>query len=173
MFYVEQFDIEHYYWSDLMEHEGVAQGLKALNNLICRYFEFSSHKNEHERITGNNGWIIGYLAERSDGDIFQKDVEEHFSITRSTASSVLSLMEQKGLLERLAVTRDARLKKLVLTEKALEIVKEIGEDVHRLENELLAGFTPSEVEALCAMLDKMQKNISESLDKKGGNSSDA
>lgn len=142
-----------------MEQEGIAKELRSLNNLICRYFEFSSHKEENERMTGSNCWIIGYLAERSGSDVFQKDIEEHFSITRSTTSKVLGLMEQKGFIERLSVLHDARLKKLVLTEKAWEIAKAIQDDVHKLERELLSGFSLHEVEVLRAMLCRMQDNI--------------
>ena len=75
-----------------MEKIWIGYELRSLNNLIRRYFEFSSHKKEIETITGNNGWIIGYLAENKNKDIYQKDIEDHFTITRSTASKVLCLM---------------------------------------------------------------------------------
>ena len=106
-----------------MERIWIGFELRSLNNLIRRYFEFSSHRKEIETITGNNGWIIGYLAENADKDIYQKNVEEYFTIARSTASKVLNLMEQKGLIQRQAVAQDKRLKKIVLTEKAWKIKK--------------------------------------------------
>ena len=143
-----------------MEKMRIGLELRSLNNMIRRYFEFSSHKNEIETITGNNGWIIGYLADNADKDIYQKDLEDHFTITRSTASKVLSLMEQKGLIQRQAVAQDARLKKLVLTEKAWKIKGLMREDSERMERTLTNGFTEEEVETLYSYLQRMRTNIS-------------
>jgi len=136
--------------------------LRTLNNLVRRYFEFSSHKKEIEAITGNNGWIIGYLASNTDAgkDVYQKDIEEHFTITRSTVSNVLSLMEQKGLIQRLAVEHDARLKKIVLTKKAKKIQDLMKEDIDRMESILTQGFTDGELKMLYMLLQRMKENIS-------------
>lgn len=134
--------------------------LRSLNNLIRRYFEFSSHKKEIQTVTGNNGWIIGYLADNELQDVFQKNIEDHFTITRSTASKVLSLMEQKGLIQRQSVAQDARLKKIVLTEKALEIHKIMAEDALKMERTLVHGFEEEEIETLLVYLKKMKQNIS-------------
>ncbi len=134
--------------------------LRSLNNMIRRFFEFSSHKKEIETVTGNNGWIIGFLADNADREIFQRDIEDHFTITRSTASKVLSLMEQKGLIRRMAVSQDARLKKIVLTDKAHDITKIMLDDREKLENTLMKGFTEDEAELLVNYLTRMKENIS-------------
>lgn len=133
---------------------------RSLNNMIRRFFEFSSHKKEIESVTGNNGWIIAFLADNADREIFQKDIEEHFTITRSTTSKVLSLMEQKGLIRRMAVSQDARLKKIELTDKAHDIRKIMLDDREKLENTLMKGFTEDEAELLVNYLKRMKENIS-------------
>ena len=74
-----------------------------------------------EDVTAVNGRIIMYLYHHKEEDIFQKDIENEFSIRRSTSSSIISLMEKKGYIERVSVAHDARLKKLVLTDKALQV----------------------------------------------------
>lgn len=142
-----------------MEKIRIGFELRSLNNMIRRYFEFSSRRKEIETVTGNNGWIIGYLAENADKDIFQKDLEEYFTITRSTASKVLNLMEQKGLIERQSVAYDARLKKLALTDKAWQIEGLMREDAERMERILTGGFTVEEVKTLDAYLQRMKTNI--------------
>lgn len=143
-----------------MEKIRIGLELRSLNNLIRRYFEFSSHKKEIERITGNNGWIIGYLARNTENDIYQKDIEDYFTIARSTASKVLSLMEQKGLIQRQAVAQDARLKKIVLTDKAREINEVMCKDAERMESDLIKGFTEEEIGTLYSYLARMKENIS-------------
>jgi len=145
-----------------VEKDSIGMELRSLNNLIRRYFEFSSHKREIESVTGNNGWIIGYLADSGGQDIFQKDIEDHFTITRSTASRVLSLMERKGLILRQSVARDARLKKIVLTQKARDISKTMQKDSEKMENTLIKGFTEGEVEELISYIKRMKENISAS-----------
>jgi DNA-binding MarR family transcriptional regulator len=133
--------------------------LHSLNNLIRRYFDFASHKKEIETVTGNNGWIIGYLADNADKEIYQRDLEAQFTITRSTASKVVRLMEQKGLVQRQSVAHDARLKKLELTEKAWLLKGLMREDGERLEETLLNGFSDEEVKLLESFIQRMKENI--------------
>ena len=144
-----------------MEKTSVGMELRSLNNLIRRYFHFSSHKKEIESATRSNGWIIAYLADREESDIFQKDIEDHFTITRSTASKVLSLMEQKGLVQRQAVEQDARLKKIVLTEKARDLSKIMRKEAEKMEEALVQGFSDEEIETLFSYIKRMKDNISD------------
>ena len=149
-----------------MEHERIGHTLHSLNNMIRRYHEFSSHKEEVERVTGNNAWIINYLADNPQQEIYQKDIEERFNITRSTASRVLGLMEQKGFILREAVTQDARLKKITLTEKAWMIRKLMLGDFMELENTLTRGFEEGELDLLRSYLSRMIENIAEAQERK-------
>ncbi len=142
-----------------MDEIWIGREFHSLNNLIHRYFEFSSHKREVETITGNNGWIIGYLSANADKDIYQRDIEKHFTIARSTASKVLRLMEDKGLIQRQAVAHDARLKKIVLTQKAYEVKGLMKEDAEMMEQTLTKGFTEEELETLHSYIQRMKDNI--------------
>lgn len=142
-----------------MDEIWIGREFHSLNNLIHRYFEFSSHKREVETITGNNGWIIGYLSENADKDIYQRDIEKHFTIARSTASKVLRLMEEKGLIQRQPVAHDARLKKIILTQKAYEIKGLMREDAEMMERTLTQGFTEEELKTLHSYIQRMKENI--------------
>jgi MarR family transcriptional regulator for hemolysin len=144
-----------------MEYTGVGLELRSLNNIIRRYFDFSYYRSQIDAITGNNGWIIAFLGANEDRDIFQRDLEEKFTITRSTASRVLTLMEQKGLIQRQSVERDARLKKIVLTDKARQVQGMMLEDARRMEETLLTGFTSGEIETLIGYIRRMKDNISQ------------
>ena len=59
-------------------------------------------------------FILGRCREQ---DLFQKHVEEEFNLRRSTATELLKLMEKKGLIYREGVSYDARLKKIMPTDK--------------------------------------------------------
>lgn len=142
-----------------MEENNIAKKLRSLTNLIMRYIDNSSNKKSVDKITGTNGWIIGYVAENSDGNIFQRDLEEEFGITRSTASRVVELMVRKNLIERKSVPQDARLKKLVLTPKAMEVYEMMEADKRRLEEQLVLGFSDDEIEQLSSFIFRMQQNM--------------
>lgn len=104
--------------------------------------------------------IIEYLySNRAKGDLFQRDVEARFSIRRSTATGLLQLMEKRGFLEREPVSYDARLKKLVLTQKALNQRAQIREAIRNMEALLAKGLTQQEVDDFYRIIDKMKHNV--------------
>jgi DNA-binding MarR family transcriptional regulator len=142
-----------------MKKKSIGLELRSLNNLIMRHVENSANKKQADSITGTNGWIIGFLAENADKEIYQKDLEEQFSITRSTASKVLILMEKKGLIERHSVPHDARLKKLILTERARKVSELMIEDATQMEEKITRGFTSEELEYLLNCIQRMKNNI--------------
>lgn len=133
--------------------------LHSLSNLIKRHLDMVGHIAQVESVTGMNGWIIGFLSENADRDVYQKDFEKAFSITRSTASKVLIRMEQKGLIERLSVSHDARLKKIVLTQKAWELSDLMKQDLAELERTLTAGFTDEELDRLLVYIGRLKANV--------------
>ena len=90
--------------------------VKSLSNLFKRQILQTNFE-----LTGMQGWIIAYLYENGrNKNIYQKDIETFFKIRRSTVTGILKLMEKNGLLTRESVPSDARLKKLILTDKAVK-----------------------------------------------------
>ncbi len=142
-----------------MDKNYIGLQLRSLHNIINRYMENKSHKQDIDRITCTNGWIIGYITENSRRDVYQRDLEKEFHITRSTASKVVNLMEQKGFIRRESVAGDARLKRLVLTEKAQAHAKQFEDDMNSLENRLIKGFSEAEIENLRSYIERLKKNI--------------
>ena len=133
--------------------------LKSLNNLIRRYFDNNRDRKNIDRVTVTNGWILRYLSENQDKDIFQKDLEKKFTITRSTASKVVDLLVKKGYIERESVDYDARLKRLTLTDKAHEVTKSMKEDAAAMEQRLTEGFSEDEIKTLHSYIDRMIDNM--------------
>lgn len=142
-----------------MYRKTVGGEIRALANILRRRAENSATFQYAKSVTGSNGWIIAYIADNSDRDIYQKDLEEKFSTTRSTISKVIKLMEKKGLIERESVSNDARLKKLVLTPKALALHRQITEDIENTEKILLNGFTQEEVDRTLSYIKRMKENM--------------
>ena len=137
----------------------VGKELRNISNKMKRLVDERTSSCKPESLTGMQGWIMGYIAANEGRDIFQKDVEKEFDIRRSTASGILQLMETNGYLIRQPVLRDGRLKKLVLTAKAMEIHDRISEQILRTENQLVLDFTEEEKAELMRLLRKMSDNL--------------
>ncbi|MGN1423515.1 MAG: MarR family winged helix-turn-helix transcriptional regulator [Oscillospiraceae bacterium] len=154
----------------MMDNRGIGIRLRMLDNAVRRYMDrHYEGKKEVDNMTCSNGWIIGMLcdAEMSGRVVMQRDLENEFGITRSTASKVLILLEKKGVIARESVSHDARLKKIVLTERSRELAGILRADTRDMENVLTNGFSPEELETFSGFLDRMEKNI-ESADKGKG-----
>lgn len=137
----------------------VSAELRALTHRIRRFIDNSPNKKTIDSATGTHGWIIAYLSCKKSMDVFQKDIEKEFDITRSTASKVIDLMEQKGLVARQKVSYDARLKKLSLTPKAEKLSALFEQDQMNLEQILTKGFTPEEKQTLNEYIRRMKDNL--------------
>ena len=119
--------------------------IRVLSNLIKRCMDDGMPP----ETTGMQGWIIG----------FQRDVEAEFNIRRSTATGILQLMEKNGFLLREPVAYDARLKKLVLTPKALAVHEGVISRIRATEARITKDVTPEELEQFFAITAKFRRNL--------------
>jgi DNA-binding MarR family transcriptional regulator len=134
--------------------------IKTVSNLIKRKIDEIVAINSGHEITGMQGWIIAYLYENTKHqDIFQRDLEKEFRIRRSTATGILQLLEKKQYIMRIPVDHDARLKKLVLTDKARESHERIDSQIEEFDNRLESGLSKEEVEILFEILGKIRKTL--------------
>ncbi|MCM1568401.1 MAG: MarR family winged helix-turn-helix transcriptional regulator [Roseburia sp.] len=135
--------------------------IKSVNNLIRRKLDVRFAQAGIGDLSGIQGPVVGFIYQHSrKRDIFQKDIEQEFSIQRSTATVLLQNLEQKGMITRVAVSHDGRMKKILLTDKAVQCHQRIKEQLDIFNGELEAGISPAEREALFCILDKLQENLS-------------
>ncbi len=109
--------------------------------------------------TGTHGWVIGYLYENRSRDVYQRDIEKQFSVRRPTMTAILQLMEKNGLIVRERCDADARLKKIRLTDAALQIHESHERLIEAFENALREGITDDEIKAFFAVADKISANV--------------
>ena len=69
-------------------------------------------------------------------------------------------MEEQGLVRRESVAQDARLKKLVLTEKAIALHSSVEARIRRMETLISAGLTEEEMAQFLATAAKIEQNLS-------------
>lgn len=148
----------------MKEHNDIGFKVRILSNLIKRDVEKSKNELGFELPKGINGWAITYFFDNRKKDVFQKDFEAEFSIRRSTASAILKTMEQNGFITRECVDYDARLKKIVLTEKAIKIHKAVLNNRDEREERLRQGLTETEIQNFLKTADRLIQNMEESND---------
>ncbi len=139
---------------------GIAFRLKMLDNRIRRAMDARTRIHE-SGLTPQQTLVIRYLSEHSDRDVFQRDFETEFRITRATISNTLSLMEKRGLIRRESVAQDARLKKLTLTEQGRAVHTRAVAAINEINDCLEGALTPEEKEALLRSLDKMENALNQ------------
>ena len=134
--------------------------IRCAHNAIGKYFNTCWNHSEFEPTRMQCG-TMHYLRDHEGMDVFQKDLEEAFSISGATASNILKLMEKDGLITRVPMPNDARLKKIEMTEKAKQFDAAAHANVKRLEAGMKKGFTEEELTAFRGYLDRLTQNIAD------------
>ena len=132
--------------------------IRSLHNVVNRYLRVTRPE-AAEDISNGNVDVIVYLARHDNEEIFPQDIEQRFGVTRSTSCRVLGLMEQKGLIARVPVKRDARLKKIVLTDKSRHIAEVLRDNAKNMERILLEGLDDDQIRQFMHVLDVMQTKV--------------
>ena len=111
-------------------------------------------------LTGVQSRVMHYiLVKYADGPVFQRDVENVFGFSRSTATGILQLMEKNGLIQRESVASDARLKSLIPTEKAAQLDIPVEEYLRRTEQRLTHGLSSTQVTLFLETIAHMSENL--------------
>ncbi|MDD6461946.1 MAG: MarR family winged helix-turn-helix transcriptional regulator [Bifidobacteriaceae bacterium] len=136
--------------------------MQVLSKRIWRYLRLTL-PDSARRSTGGNMRVLMFLAHHPDREVYQRDIEDAFGITRSTASRELSLLEANGMIDRLAVARDARLKRLVLTDRGRAVVDDLNANAAAMERRVFDGFSADDIDRFTHYLHRMRANIERAM----------
>ena len=137
--------------------EIVTKRINCLSTKIKREITNLPSVADLDNISGVNGFIIVYIYKN--GNVYQKDIEREFGITRSTASNIISLMEKKEFVKRESIDSDARLKRITLTEKAVNMCEKFLADLKKLNDDLCDGIPSEELDSFIITLNKIENNL--------------
>ena len=141
-----------------MDDCDIAFALKTLDNRIRRKLDERTRVKELG-ITPEQLFVIRYLSAHEGRDVFQRDFESEFKLSRATVSSTVSLMEKKGLICREGVPADARLKKLTLTDAARALHAQAKETVSEINRALSDALTPEERRQLQSLFGTLERAL--------------
>lgn len=138
-----------------MEHR-IGMEIRVLSKYMGRYLD-DIHGIDC-MLSGPQGLILIYLCE-NDEEVYQKDIEKHFNIRRSTATGLLNSLEKNGYITKEPVENDKRMKKIKATEHAYSTVEKIDNHVIQLEKIMLDGIDEKEVKQFRNTISKMTLNL--------------
>lgn len=145
-----------------MERErqkSIAFTLRVLHNQIKMVIHKSSPRDDNAPPSQLQGGILGYLYHHLDEPVYQRDIEKEFRISRATATNTLQVMEKNGLIIRKCQDKDARLKRIVMTEPAREKHARVEEHMQFMDRRMLRGMTAAEVSELYRLLGILRSNL--------------
>ena len=135
--------------------------IKMIDNMIQKKIYQLMSKEEYSDLTFMNFWIINFIDEQKNREVYQKDIEKQLSINRATASKMLATMEKKGLIVREESAEDKRLKRIVLRPKARTYYENNKGFIDDLEEKMIEGISMEDLEAFERVYKKIRQNLEE------------
>lgn len=148
----------------------LGQEIHMLHHAVSRYLDYNAKMYGIDEMTMMHGWILKYLYENREKEIFQKDIERSFSIGRSTVTSLIQLLERKGYVSRESVAHDARLKRVFLTEKGIQKNVSIRQMFAKMNEVVEKDIGEEELRVFFSVCDKIKENLKDGKlkNKEGG-----
>lgn len=92
-------------------------------------------------------------------DVYAKDIEDAFDMRRATVTGILQLMEKNGIIVREGNNVDGRLKRIRLTQKAINLRLKMKKNIQKVESNLLSDLSKEEIETFLKIMEKMSHNL--------------
>ena len=128
---------------------------------LSRYIKHNLHQIVSEatsnQVTQVQARVLFYLEwmEEENKNVYQKNIEEFLAVSKSTASELISNLENNGYIIRVKEENDGRLRKIILLEKGRETNNIIGKTFQDFENKLQSKLTQEELESFFNIVDKL------------------
>ncbi len=125
-----------------MRHLGLE--IHRLEKMMARRRGYSAAHQDADRLTGMHGYLIRYLYENRGRDVFQREIAKAGSLSRSPVP---------GPVQR-------------LTQKAVDLHRQIEEDIAGFEEMLAQGIPDEDQETFLRVAQKMRENLGDDISQK-------
>ena len=137
--------------------ESLGLEIRVVSNLI--YNKMNQLAMEAENLTVHQCLILQYLSQHSEKQVVQKDIEDLFSIRRSTANQMLRTLADRGYIQRTGSPEDSRKHILSATEKGFAASTHLTQDMYGFMKKLHGDIPKEELEQFEMTLYKLWHNI--------------
>ena len=140
-----------------MAIESLGIEIRILSNLI--YNKMNQITTDTDNLTVHQCFILQYLSQNTHKEIYQKDIEELFSIKRSTANQMLRTLEHRGYISRVVSTQDSRKNIIIPTEEGIASSEHLTQHMYQFMKKLHGDISTEELEQFQTTLKKLWHNI--------------
>ncbi|MDD7388371.1 MAG: MarR family winged helix-turn-helix transcriptional regulator [Lachnospiraceae bacterium] len=140
-----------------MAIENLGLEIRILANMI--YNRANQITMKAENLSIHQCWILQYLLETAEKTVYQKDIEQLFSIKRSTANQMLRALEMRNYIQRTVSAEDARKNVLTVTEAGAGAYRRLSKDLYQLMLKLHGDIPGDELAQFQSTLRKLWHNM--------------
>jgi MarR family transcriptional regulator, transcriptional regulator for hemolysin len=108
-------------------------------------------------VTRSQWWVLAYLS-RQDGMI-QSDLASVLELGKAALGGLIDRLEASEFIERRSDAVDRRAKRIYLTTRGTQIIKEMRQLSHEMSERILEGLTLDQRGSLFEMLSLVKKNL--------------
>jgi DNA-binding MarR family transcriptional regulator len=108
-------------------------------------------------VTRSQWWVLAYLS-RHDGMI-QSDLAAVLELGKAALGGLIDRLEATSLIERRPDANDRRVKRIYLTSRGNQTVKEMRDLSHDMSEQILQGLDDDQRLQLADMLNLVKKNL--------------
>lgn len=143
----------------MWKSEGLGDNFIMFISYFARELDNLGYLNCKGELSASHAKIIVYLMLHEGEEIYQKTIEEAFSLRASTVSRSLKTLEETGYVSRTVSNYDSRLKCLALTEKTANMRDSFGKALESLFEKMTSDIPSDELECFFGVLKKMKLNF--------------
>ena len=110
-------------------------------------------------ITRSQWWVLSQLSRHARSGMLQTELARDLDVGKVTVGGLIDRLEIAGYVVRQPEKTDRRAKRIMITARGHEILKEMVAVGHKLNGIILAGLTPEAVAAAEQALETMKENI--------------
>ncbi len=132
----------------------------ALIQRLAKNIKYLADENlSNHNVTLEQVKMVHFLNSHEDSGAYQKDIEQKFLIKRSSVTNILNNMEKSGLILRIGDVSDARIKKVLLTDKGKALSNTLKDFICNLETVIIKDMTEEEMDLFIKLLKKSLSNV--------------
>ena len=139
------------------EHPDIGYMITTISHGIRQYF--GTVFSEYDVTFPQSRVLLRLFSQLEKADVNQRDLEFALGIKASSVSSLVHNLEQKGLIRCERMHSDSRSKRIIVTEKGLQLRDKLESATDQAECRLTEGLTHEEQIQLTNMLLRIMENL--------------
>ena len=108
-------------------------------------------------ITRSQWWVLAFVS-RNDG-LPQTQLANELDVGKVALGSLIDRLQNSGFVERRPDAKDRRVKRVFLTDKARQLMHDIGPITDRFNDAILQGISADDLELTSRTLHAMKQNL--------------